>query len=360
MKPAGSLLLVCIALVACSPETATTTTLGPTTSLAPPTTSTQETSTSAAPTTTGTLPPEATVTVLLAPFSEMGPGWTEVFFPYGEDEEHLGTSIGGDGGLRFGPENGSQGPDGTWWFFDAANLRLAHFAEDATYLDQVLMPSDLLSQGIYFQYQMPQVLDDGSLAGFGYRGEDSSAILRLIDGDVSSFMVESDVAWVLTDGTGLYGLSFADGLPYRLDLGDQTVEQVEWFRARDGSRFMVRVDNSANQVVVELPDVGVTRTLLMRFSEDPEVAAFSAVEVETGVDGTLYLLFYGAPESDERLGIGGLLTITADGGVSEMEPIADPFSSADPGSPAHLGVRPGTSDPWLMAIHEDGVRIFTR
>jgi hypothetical protein len=360
MKRTGLLLLLLLLAAACSPETATTTTANVTTSGGPATTVEQTTTTSEAPTTTGALAPDATVTVLLSPFSEMGPEWTETFFPYGDDEEHLGTSIGGEGDLMLGPEYGSQSADGSWWFFDAANLRLAHFAEDSSYLGQVPMPEELLTQGIYFQYQMPQVLDDGTLTGFGYRGESSSAILRMVDEEVSSFMVESDVAWVLTDGADLYGLSFADGLPYRLDMATETVDQAEWLQARDGSRFMVTVDNASNEVRVELPDAGVTRTLQMRFSEDPEVAAFSAVEVETGVDGTLYLLFYGAPESDESLGIGGLLTISANGAVSEMEPIVDPFSSADPGSPAHLGVRPGTSDPWLMVIDVDGVRVYHR
>jgi hypothetical protein len=349
-----------LVVASCSPETAATTTTANSTTTAAPTTTISESTTSIAPTTTGTQPAEATVTVLLAPFGEMGPGWSELFFPYGEDEESLGTSIGGEGDLMLGPEYGSQGPDGSWWFFDAANLRLAHFAEDANYLDSVPMPVELLSQGIYFQYQMPQVLDDGSVAGFGYRGENSSAILRLVDGVVSEFTVESDVAWVLTDGVDLYGVSFADGLPHQLDVAAETAEQTEWLQARDGSRFMITVDNANNEVTVDLPDAGVTRTLQMRFSEDPEVAAFAAIEVETGADGTLYLLFYGAPESDESLGIGGLLTIGSDGAVGEMEPIVDPFSSADPGSPAHLGVRPGTSDPWMMVIDEDGVRVYQR
>ncbi|MCI0544603.1 MAG: hypothetical protein L0Z49_09210 [Actinobacteria bacterium] len=361
MNRALTILLALVA-VSCSPGATTTST----TTTTPPT---PETTTTTIPGTTTTLtgpgttqaaqPVDQMVTVLLAPFSEMGPGWTETYFPYGDDPEHLGTSIGGDGGLLLGPEYGSQAPDGSWWFFDGANLRLAHFAEDGSYLDSVPVPEDLLTDGIYFQYQMPQVLDDGSLSGFGFLGEASSAILRLVDGVASSFMVESDVAWALTDGESLYGLSFSDRLPYRLDVAEQSLEQVEWLGARDGSRFMLTVDNESNEVRVDLPDAGVNRTLQMRFSEDPEVPAFVAIEVETGVDGSIHILFYGAPQSDDTLGIGGFLSIGADGAVGEVEPIVDPFSPSDPGSPAHLGVRPGTSTPWIMVIGEDGVHVYT-
>ena len=109
-----------------------------------------------------------------------------------------------------------------------------------------------------------------------------------------------------------------------------------------------------------LQDRGLTRTLQLRYSEDPEVRAFGNIEVEAGGDGTIFILIYGAPESEESLGIGGFLSISPQGVVSEVEPIRDPFSPADPGSPSHLGVAPQTATPWLMMIDEDGVRIYTR
>jgi hypothetical protein len=84
------------------------------------------------------------------------------------------------------------------------------------------------------------------------------------------------------------------------------------------------------------------------------------IEVETGVDGTLYLLFYGAPASDETLGVGGFLAIAPGGTVGEVEPITEPSSPSDPGSPARLGITPGTSTPWLMVVGIDGVHVFTR
>jgi hypothetical protein len=300
---------------------------------------------------------EQTVSVLMAPFSEMGPEWTEQIFPYGADEELLGTAPGGEG-LILGPEYGVQAPDGTWWFLDAAKQRIAHFADDGTYLDQVSMPEDLLVDGVFFQYQLPHALDDGSIAATGYRGEDAMALLLIADGVASGLTFEGNTPWVLTDGVYLYGLDFEGGA-HRLDPGDPVAEPVDWLVARDGSRFMVTVN--ADEVLVELPDAPdpLTRTLQMRFSEDPEITASGAIEVATGADGTLFIFFYGAPTSDETLGIGGFVSVSPDGVVSEAQAITNPFTPSDPGSPAHLGVRPGTSTPWVMVVDEDGVRVFT-
>ena len=356
----AAVLGVAMVVGACSPgTTSTTTTSGPTTSVPAETTTTvpQTTTTTSGSTPSTTLASEETVTVLLAPFSELGPEWSEQFFPYGEGEEFLGTSPGGEG-LMLGPEYGTQTTDGTWWFFDAASLRVAHFGDDGTYIDQVLIPDELLVDGIYFQYQMPQALDDGSIAAAGFRGEETMALLRIVQRAASGTTFDAAVPWVTTDGEFLYGYGIDDSAPYRLDPDDPIAEQLEWFGARDGSRYRVTVIE--DEVLVELPDSGLTRTLQMRFSEDPEVTARAGIEVETGGDGTVFILFYGSPLSDESLGIGGIVTIGPDGTVGEAEPIVDPFSPSDPGSPAHLGVTPGTSTPWMMVVGEDGVHVFTR
>jgi hypothetical protein len=329
----------------------------PTTVPAETTTMSSPTTTTTASTTSSTPSADETVTVLLAPFSEMGPAWSEQVFPYGEGEEFLGTAPGGDG-LMLGPEYGTQTPDGSWWFLDAAKLRVAHFEGDGTFLDQVSIPEDLLVDGIYFQYQMPQALDDGSIAATGFRGEQTMALLRVDDGVASGSTFDAEVPWVTTDGTYLYGLGFEEAAPYRLDPSGPVVEPVEWLAARDGSRFRIGVEGS--DVLVELPDAGLTRTLQLRFSEDSSVEARAGIEVETGTDGTIFILFYGAPVSDETLGIGGIMTIGPDGTVSEVEPIVDPFSPSDPGSPAHLGVTPGSTTPWMMVVAEDGVHVWTR
>ena len=332
-----------------------TTTGGVTTTAAEPSTTTFESTTTVAPTTSA--PAEQTVTVLLSPFSEMGPGWTEQIFPYGEGQEFLGTSPGGDG-LVLGPEYGTQTPDGTWWFLDAASLRIAHFAADGSYLDQVVMPDDLLVDGQYFQYQMPQALDDGSIAAGGFRSEDTMSLLRIAEGQATGTTFDGTIPWVTTDGELLYGFGGDDGAPHSLDPGAPLPAAIQWFLARDGSRYMVTLNDG--EMLVEIPDSGLTRTLQMRYSEDPEVLAHGGIEVETGIDGTIFIMMYGSPESDEALGIGGFVSVAPDGAVSQAEPIAEPFSPSDPGSPSHLGVTPETSTPWIMLVGEDGVHVFTR
>ena len=288
----------------------------------------------------------------------MSGAWSELFIPYGEAEEQLGTSPGGDG-LLLGPEYGTQTPDGNFWILDVAKQRAAVFSPTGDYLEQVLFPEEVLVDGQYFQYQMPQALDDGSIAVGGLRDANTTALLRIVDGTVTSTTFEGAVSWVTTDGTDLYGLSFEDARPYRLDPDNPPGVEADWLLTRSQTRYSIVVQG--DEIEVELPDatVPVTRTLQLRYSEDPEVIAHAGIEVETGIDGSIFVLLYGAPESDDTLGIGGFLTISPEGAASEVEPIREPFSPADPGSPAHLGVTPETSDPWLM-VDEDGVRIYTR
>ena len=281
-----------------------------------------------------------------------------MFLPYGDAEDQLGTSPGGDG-LLLGPEYGTQTPDGNFWMMDAAKQRAAVFSEDGAYLDQVVFPEEVLVDGQYFQYQMPQALDDGSIAVGGLRGLDSVALLRIIDGAVSTSTFDGAISWVTTDGTYLYGLSFEDGVPYQLDPNQPPGRRVANLVTRGGTYYRVAVQGD-EIVFYDFPDPGMTRTLQLRFSEDPDVVVNAGIEVETGEDGSLFVLIYGAPESDETLGVGGFLSMSPEGEVSVAEPIRDPFSPADPGSPAHLGVTPGTSTPWLMMVDEDGVRIYTR
>jgi hypothetical protein len=305
------------------------------------------------------VPAEQTVEVLLAPFGELADSWSELLLPYGEAEDELGTSPGGEG-LALGPEYGTQTPDENFWILDVAKQRAAVFDSAGQYLEAVPFPEEVLVDDQYFQYQMPQALDDGSIAAGGLRGLDSVALLRIVEGNVSSTTFEGAISWATTDGTFLYGLSFEDGATYQLDPNEPPGVPVDWLMTRAGTRFSVTVQN--DEIVVHLPDavIPMTRTLQLRFSEDPEVIAHAGIEVETGIDGTIFMLLYGSPESDEMLGIGGFLSISSQGVVSEVESIRSPFSLSDPGSPAHLGVTPGTSDPWLMMVDEDGVRIYRR
>lgn len=349
----GSLLLAVLLLaVSCSPseDTASTT---------PSTMTTMSTTTPPLTTTTPatlTTPPSDVVGVLLDPTGQMGPGWTEQVFPYGESEDTLGTAPGGDG-LMLGPEYGVQMADGTWWLMDAAKQRFAHFAEDGSYLGQVEVPTEILVEGQYFQWQMPQALDDGSILASGFRGEAGSSLLRFADGEFTETPVDASVPWATTDGELLYGFSAADGAPHSLDPASEVPVEVEWFLARDRSRFMVSVEGS--EVTLELPDAGIAKTLQLRFAHDPSVEVMAGIEVETTEDGAIHILIYGVPESDQDLEVGGIVIITPDGQVGDTQPIVSPFSPSDPGSPAHLGVRPGTDTVWMMVVGVDGVHVYT-
>ncbi|HEX6221316.1 MAG TPA: hypothetical protein VF115_09495, partial [Acidimicrobiia bacterium] len=114
-------------------------------------------------TTTTSTPGEPTL--LLPSASEFGPDWSEVLvIRYGDDEEELGTAPGGDmGSLDLGPEYGAQAPDGSWWILDAAKRRLAHYSETGEYLEAIAMKPEHLTQGQYFQFQLPHILADGTL-----------------------------------------------------------------------------------------------------------------------------------------------------------------------------------------------------
>lgn len=353
------IVVLAITATACLRQTATTTTTElPTTSEQAPTTTEPVSTTSAtAPASTSTTEPQGdTVTVLLHPFGEMSPDWTELVFSYGTTEDTLGTSPGGEG-LTLGPEYGTQLSDGSWWFMDAAKLRLAHFDEAGGYLGQVEVPSDVLVDGQYFQFQFPIGLDDGTVMASGFRGEASTALLIMRDEVITEEVIDETVPWVTTDGTLLYGFSLADDAPASLDPTSVSTTDVEWFLARDGSRYMVTVGDS--EVTVDMPDAGVTKVLPLRFSEDPQIAASAGIEVETGIDGSLFILFYGAPVAGEIFDIGSLVRISPDGHVGQAEPITQIFTPADPGSPSRLGVTPGTSSPWLMVIGEDGVHVYS-
>lgn len=340
-------LVMVVVLAGCATGTPSTT---------PPTTTPPVTPTNPpADSTTSTILPHETTEALLGPFSEMGPGWSETFFRYGESEEYLGLAPGGEG-LLLGPEYGAQTGDGRWWFLDSANLRIARFDEQGEYLDDYELPEALLVGGEFFQYQMPRALDNNSIVAFGFR-EVGTSILTVTDDQAYGSLIPVHVGWTATDGTFLYGAD-PDGQMYRLATWDGSVTATQWFHARNRSRYRVSVDG--DELHVELPDIGVTRTVQMRLEEQPEVVVHFGVQVDTGVDGTLFILIYGAPLTDPELGVGGLLTIGPDGTVGRMQPVVDLFSPADPGSPSHLGVRPGTSTPWVMVIGEDGVHVYTR
>lgn len=342
MRRAAALLV--FTAVACGPLPSPTPTaaLPPTTTLA-----------TGAPSTS--TPAHENIEVYLSSFSEMGPGWTELFFPYGFGEGFLGRS--GAGIDRFvGPAYGTQSQDGRWWFLDTANRRIARFSEQGDYLNELILPAALLINEELFDFQMPHALDHGAIVAFGVRGGGTS-ILTVTDDQAYESLIASDVVWEVTDGRFVYG-STPEGLRERLATWEGTVSTIDWYVARNQSRYRTTIDGDV--LNLELPDAGVTRSITMRFAEQPELRLNFEIQVDTGADGTLFLLVYGAPLSDPDLKVGVLIEMAPDGSVVRSQPIVDLFSETDPGSPAHLGVRPGTSSPWVMVVGDDGVHVYIR
>lgn len=326
------------------------------------------------PSTTTTLPPTATTSpettttstpgepmLLLPSASEFGPDWSEVLFiPYGEAEGELGTAPGGDmGSLDLGPEYGAQAPDGSWWMLDAAKRRLAHYSETGEYLGAIPMKPEHLTQGQYFQFQLPHILADGTLVAQRLGGG-STTLLLLEDGVTRLVSVPTDFGLRFNDGTSLYGFSGEGRLLTRVDPYTGNPEEVDWFQTRAGTRF--RLEIRGDQLSVELPDAPGATVLSWRlaYAGDPTIPAYGLVEVASGEDGTLFLYILGGTDSGVGGQLTGLLSISPDGVASPVEPTRDPFTPSDPGSPGQLGVRAGANMPWIMIVDTDGVRVFGR
>jgi hypothetical protein len=327
------------------------------TTIAPTSTTAVATSTTAVETTTTAV---AAGSVIAVPsVSALEAPWVEAFeIAYGPSEAELGSSPGGDAGtLDLGPDYGAQAADGTWWFLDAAKQRLAHYSEEGEYIGAVSVVDHLVDDK-YFQFQLPHALDDGSVVmtnlGFG-----SSTMLVLDDGETRVVTIPATFSTRTDDGEALYGFS-DEGETLRADPRAGTVDAVDWMQTRAGTRF--RISNGSDGLTVELPDAegAPVETIRLVYADDPSIIAHVGLEAASGEDGSLFLYLYGGTDSGVGGQLGGFLTISAEGVVSALEPTRDPFSAADPGSPAHLGVRPGTSTPWLMFVDPDGVKVFTR
>lgn len=309
-------------------------------------------STSSTSSTTTTVVANEITEAYLSPFSEMGPGWTELFFPYGTAPGELGLTPAG-GNVLIGPAYGVQTIEGEWWFLDTANRRIAKFSEQGVFIGEQAVPDALLVDGS-LDFHMPQALDIGPLVAFGVRNGGTS-VMTVTETQVYESLIPEGVNWEVSDGTLIYGIGSER---FQLAAWEGSVSAVEWYRARNESRFRVTVDQA--EVVVELPDIGVTRVLQIRYAAQPEIEVDIEAQVESGADGTLFLLISGSPLNDPELKIGGLISIDPDGTVGRIQPVAPLFSSADPGDPSHLGIRPGTTQPWVMVVGEVGVHVYVR
>lgn len=295
--------------------------------------------------------------VLSAP-AALSPAWAEVFaLAYGDAPDRLGTSMGGDdGGLRIGPSYGTQVPDGSWWFLDAANRRLAHFSDAGRYLGEVRLPPQYLADGEYFQYQSPHALADGTLVLQSTTPGDS-ALLRLApDGTLSRVPLASFVAVKVGDGTHLYGFDQDNGL-VRLDPLTGAITPADAFVGQGLIAFTVTV--APGRLGLTRP--GVTLDVPVIAAGRPASVVHPAVEAATGADGVLNLLISGMIEDapGEITEVVGFARFDA-AGRGFVEPVRALSGTADPSDGSRLGVRLGDSRPWLMVIDTDAVRVYRR
>lgn len=284
---------------------------------------------------------------------EMPAAWQERFvIGYGTGRELLGTAPGGDSGtLDVGPEFGAPGPDGTWWFLDSAKRRLAHYDGDGRYLDEVVIPRRLLVDHRFFPWQLPHVLADGTLVATRY-GADRTYLLRLRDGTLDEIPVEGAFAATYDDGTLLYSPTGPRQVAV-IDPADGSLRTEPTMRTPSGTTFSIDV---RNRLRIELGDVSVA--LPIRSSSGAR--AHVGIEVRAGADDSLHLFLYGAGEDDETRQLVGATVVSPEGTVAAVEALPDPFSEADPGSPAHLVMAPGSSTPMLVYVRPDGVHVYER
>lgn len=283
--------------------------------------------------------------------------WREIFFiPYGETPDTLGTSLGGDGeGIFWGPEYGAQAPDGSWWFLDAAKFRLAHFDGDGSYIEEVPVPTEMLVNGIYFQWSFPKVMTDGTVLAARITG--GTHYIRYRDGVLDGFEVPVAAVPRAEDGQIIYAMDFEDSSLWAVDPNAETAEPIDFMRAPDGSRFTVTV--SPSTIHLDLLDAGVTEEFEF-VAGDIGGGAHLSIEVVADGEGNLHFFILGFPAADETLQLAGYARVSAEGELIVLEEMMNPFSASDPGTPVRLGVTPGTTNPTYMVVGTEGVSVFTR
>lgn len=303
--------------------------------------------------------PQTTLTRTLRTPGALSSKWTRIAkIGYGTASALLGTSVGGDGGgIAWGPSYGTQVPDKTWWYADAAKRRLAHYSDSGKYLGRVPIPARYLAQGIYFQWQNPQALADGTVV-LTSTSVDSPALLLLSPTKkLRRVPLDRFVGVVISDGHRLYGFDEANQ-KVKLAPKTGTITPVTRFAGQTGDTFNLSV--SPGYLKVTRPGVNVRINLTA--AGFPGLSVNPSVEAAMAANGKLWILVTGIVEIDpDRVELViGLFNVTRTGVVSAVSRVRNPTSESDPGDGQHLGIRHGGTHPWLMFIDTDAVRVYRR
>lgn len=311
------------------------------------------------------LPPRAArpvrrIVVPITPVDIMPKRWREVFVvPYGSGHEELGTSRGGERGtpVQYGPEYGAPAPDGSWWFLDVDKLRLAHYDAGGGFLEAVRVPTRLLVDGDAFQWTLPHVLSDGTVVAFRLSAEtDDGAMLRLRDGVLDEVPLTAMFSPTYDDGTLLYGTVAGRAGLVTVDQDSGEVNPVPAYRLPSGAAFTVEDDFDRGVVRVDT----ATGSVRLATESPSGSTAHMGVQVRAGADDSLHLYLLGTSDDRSSTRLVGYLRIGRSGGITRLEPLASPDSSADRGSPAQLVVAPAASIPMLVYVMPDGVHVYRR
>jgi hypothetical protein len=252
----------------------------------------------------------------------------------------------------WGPESAAPAADGTWWFLDTAKHRLAHFDGSGRYLGEQPDPGQPAPSLLH-------VFRDGSMlapAGQEVLVSDGTTARRV------PLPGAGATSWTYDDGERAYARRVPGDRvrTVRLVDGRPLVETTDWFRTPHGERFLVQITD--NELLVDLPDAhGLRLVFTVTSAEHPKAPVLAAVESAADEEGTLHLLVFGSTdEGGAALPLAGYLSIDRDGVPSGLDRMTAMQSTADPGSPAHLHVQPGTTTPSIVVIRSDAVRVYTQ
>jgi hypothetical protein len=301
--------------------------------------------------------PLVTKTIELRAPSTLSGKWTRIQrLVYGTATSRLGTSAGGEN-LMIGPEYGVQVPDKTWWYADAAKLRLAHYSDTGSYLGQIKLPTTYLDQGIYFQWDRPIALADGTVV-LSSTTIGSPGLLTLSPTHkLSRVSLAEFVSVAVTSGASLYGFT-ESGDRVRVNPRTGTITPVTMFKGQGSQLFDVSV--GTGHIDVTRPNVNLRLNLVD--PDHPSTPVHPSVEVVVGADGKLWIYATGVVEvsPDEAYDVVGIFSVDAAGTVSAVGRSRIWYSDADPGDGQHLGMRYGSSRPTLMFIDTGAVRVYRR